>query len=69
MSQTTTTALVAETQQTAVSGRSLWRTILDALAASRQQQADREIARFIAARGGRLDDDPGRRSAGRTPQP
>ena len=37
--------------------RGLFRRMLDAVIATRQRQADREIARFLRARGGRLTDD------------
>ena len=37
--------------------RGFFARLLDAIAASRQRQADREIARFVELNGGRLTDD------------
>ena len=41
----------------ALDRRGLFRRMLDAMIASRQRQADREIARFLRGRGCRLTDD------------
>jgi hypothetical protein len=37
--------------------RGVWRRFLDAVIASRQRQADYEIARFLGTRGGKLTDE------------
>jgi hypothetical protein len=39
------------------SGRSVWRRFITALMDSRQRQADREIARFLASSGGKFTDE------------
>ena len=45
------------TQTSRPSKRSVFRRILDAIMASRQRQADYEIARFLQIHGSRLTDD------------
>ena len=45
--------------------RGLWQRFFDALIAVRQQQADREIARFLQSRGGKLTDEAEREIARR----
>ena len=47
----------AAAQPDAPSKRGVFRRILDAVVESRQRQADREIARFLRTRGGKLTDD------------
>ena len=42
---------------TRVAKRGLWRRFLDALMASRQRQADREIARYLHLHAGKLTDE------------
>ena len=55
----------AFTQKSLTSKRSVWRRLLDAVIASRQRQADFEIARFLQTRGGKLTDDAEREIARR----
>lgn len=37
--------------------RGIWRSVLDAMMASRQRQADREIARYLHLHGGKITDE------------
>jgi hypothetical protein len=45
-----------ETKPARAPRRGFWKTILDSLWASRQRQADIEIARYIAMSGGKMTD-------------
>lgn len=56
--------LKAPTQK-APARRGLFRRMLDAVIAVRQRQADREIARFLQSRGGKLTDEAEREIAQR----
>ena len=48
---------VALAQDRARRGPSFWRMLIAALMEARQRQADREIARYLAASGGKITDE------------
>jgi hypothetical protein len=60
MSTLTTTsndALIPATATAKPARKPLWRAFFDAIAASRERRAEREVAAYIARHGGQLTDD------------
>ena len=54
---TTTTDILASAASQTPASKPFWRKMFEAMIASRERRAEREIAAFIASRGGLLNDE------------